>query len=152
MLSVASRGTRGSRKECWRKCVKRTVSDLVRTPWKEVKVVRFIEFVCEKIGVAIPDEAKLPILRVQVDKELESYERGETEVQDCYFICVTIADGDHSVFRRIEYLVEKSNPLTTNPSASDFTPKCVDNQPLHDLACVEATVIQSEASDVSVGI
>ena len=129
--------------------------------WKEANVKKFIEFVCGRIGIAIPEEAKRPFLRVRLDRELELYAKGETEVQDFYFICAVISDGDHTVFRHIvEYLKEKSNPLAKfvsemkclpfapDPSASDYVPGCTNNQTLHSLAVPDASVIQTELSIV----
>ena len=129
--------------------------------WKESRVKSFIEFICDKIGIPVPDEARFLSLRVDLDRELANFFKGETEVPDFFQICVKLTCNSDESFREcIDYLAEKSNPLCefvsemrgvpflNNPAASNFIPSCATpfNVSLHELACGSNTFINDEFS------
>ena len=108
----------------------------------------FVAFLCEKLEIDVPSVSLPLFARVRLAGEFRSFEEGRTEISDFYQICATYAKNDETVLRLCTALVtEKSTPLgkffcqTTNlpfardPSASGFSPSCVNNDALHGLAC-----------------
>ena len=133
--------------------------DVANSRWSEKSVKEFILFCSEKLGVEVPEKARLLFLRTRLDKELKTYFRGETEIIDFYQICRELARSDEDLYRFCvgyvaiqstpvaEYLAKmKNTPFAPNEGANDFVPKCVDHPPLHAYACEKATVIDDQSA------
>ena len=65
--------------ECFRENYEVNIAE---SRWSEEAVRNFVRFVCEKVGIEVPREAKLLFLRIRLDVELATYARGETEIYD----------------------------------------------------------------------
>ena len=115
--------------------------------WTEVKARDFIREICEGLSMPIPEEAKPLFVRVELEKHVSSYLRGETEVDDLFNVCIALTDGAPSLLshchRKLsaaasvpaEFLAQRANcPFTPVEGASDFEPFCNDNLPYHALA------------------
>ena len=124
-----------------------SVSD-PETCFSEEQLRDFIAFICKKIDIEIPSVAVPLFARVRLAGEFSQYFRGRTEVEDFYKICHAYAKNEQSVLRLCLVMVgRKSNPLgkffcemlktpfLPNSDAHDYSPHCVVNDALHNLAC-----------------
>ena len=103
-------------------------------------------------------------IRLRLNKELETFFRGETEVIDFQQICSDLTGADDTLQRyALAYVSEKSNPLAAymaqvagvpfvpKEGVNDFLPECADHEPLHAYACEKATVLDDLSAVVEFG-
>ena len=124
--------------------------------WTERRLRDFISFICDKANIPIPPEANKLFVRVSTSVELDSYFRGETEIEDFYRMSLEWASNDEALLHAcLEVVAERSRPLAQfymdlrgiaveiPPSASDFVPACVApaNAALHRLIVADAAII-----------
>ena len=59
----------------------------------------FVRGICEALSLPIPEEAKPLFVRVEMDKHVASYLRGETETTDILLsdVCMALTDGDFAL-------------------------------------------------------
>ena len=130
------------------------VVDLAKRNFSEKELKFFIKFCCDAIGIKVPPEILPLFLRVRLDKELETFFRGETEPEDFHHICVGISEDKHNLMAYcVEYVGRKSAvlarfmatlqhlPYSPPPGADNFSPSCESARAFHEGACGKITVV-----------
>ena len=134
-----------------------------RSRYSEKRVRDFVASLCANLEIDVPAEARPLFMRLQMDSELESFFKGETEVADFYHLCISCSKDEESLFRFCyDYVAEKSNPLarflaemrgysfSPKPTASDYVPECAKpfNRELHREVS-DRTVFINDGSTIS---
>ena len=133
----------------------RYVVDIRKCRFSEPELAVFVRCCCKAIGAEIPVEVEPLFLRIRLDKELEVFFRGETEIEDFYNICVGICKNrDNLMAYCVDYVAPLSNPIAKfmsrmknipfvpSETARNYAPICATIGSFHDLACGKSAIIQ----------
>ena len=133
--------------------------------WKNSVVRTFVETVCDRAEITLPESARPLIIRTELDSVIKAFFDGTIEPQEIFRIVSRITKDIDEYRIAIQHTGAKSNVIARylsemrqflferNPEASEYTPACATpfNTALHEMASGKATLISSKASVTAFG-